>query len=557
MTVINTNIKALYTQSALKVSERDGAVAMQQLATGKRINSSKDDAAGLAIAARMTQSIQGLGQSIRNAGDAISMIQTAEGATQEITVILLRCSELAMQAANDTYSDVQRGYLNNEFEQLKEEINRIAITHEWNGFPILSCKDVVTSTLAGTYIEFADMGTATESLSIPNYNGYDGGAGPASASGALSFQSGILYRGDGTHPNAIGSIDPNLNGTLGKPLRINLGYVFSDAANQFFNPTNQHFYEVVTPSSAKTWQQAKDLAQSRSLFSLNGYLATVTDASEQSFINGQLAGKEGWIGASDQDVSLGGLGEGNWAWLTGPEAGTLFYQGRSNTGSALASKFANWSWGEPNDSENNEDYAYIKTNGQWNDYAASVTVGSYVVEYGGGGAFGTYAAPTLTATDLQNIRAKVIYSDSSGAKSMGRLNFQVGPAANQLISIDLADFGKNGDITGPITSDRASTNLLTVNSSKDVIMNVNKSLDRIAAARTTMGAVMNRLEHVIDNLTNVVMNSEASRSQIEDADYAQASTELAKTQIKQQAATAVLAQANLSSQMVLKLLEQN
>jgi flagellin-like hook-associated protein FlgL len=305
-----------------------------------------------------------------------------------------------------------------------------------------------------------------------------------------------------------------------------------------------------------TWQQAKVLAQSRSLFSLNGYLATVTDASEQSFINGQLAGKQGWIGASDQDVSLGGLGEGNWAWLTGPEAGTLFYQGSFNTGSALASKFANWSWGEPNNS-GNEEYAYILGNGQWNDYPGSFTVDSYVVEYGGGGAFGTYAAPTLTATDLQNIRARVIYSDSSGAKSLGRLNFQVGPAANQLIYIDLADFGKNGDITGPITSDRASTNLLTVNSSKDVIMNVNKSLDRIAATRATMGAVMNRLEHVIDNLTNVVMNSEASRSQIEDADYAQASTELAKTQIKQQAATAVLAQANLSSQMVLKLLRQN
>jgi flagellin-like hook-associated protein FlgL len=393
------------------------------------------------------------------------------------------------------------------------------------------------------------MGTATESLSIPNYNGYDGGAGPASASGALSFQSGILYRGDGTNPIAIGSVDSNLNGTLGKPLRINLGYVFSDAANQFFNPANQHFYEVVTPSSPVTWQQAKVLAQSRSLFSLNGYLATVTDASEQSFINGQLAGKEGWIGASDQDV------EGNWVWLTGPEAGIQFYQG-SSTGSALASKFANWSWGEPNDS-GNEDYAYILGNGQWNDYPGSFTVDSYVVEYGGGGAFGTYAAPTLTATDLQNIRARVIYSDSSGAKSLGRLNFQVGPAANQLIFIDLADFGKNGDITGPITSDRASTNLLTVNSSKDVIMNVNKSLDRIAATRATMGAVMNRLEHVIDNLTNVVMNSEASRSQIEDADYAQASTELAKTQIKQQAATAVLAQANLSSQMVLKLLRQN
>ena len=141
------------------------------------------------------------------------------------------------------------------------------------------------------------------------------------------------------------------------------------------------------------------------------------------------------------------------------------------------------------------------------------------------------------------------------AKNIGRLNFQVGPAANQLISIDLADFGKNGDITGPITSDKAPTNLLTVQSANDVIMNVNKSLDRIAATRATMGAVMNRLTHVIDNLTNVVMNSEASRSQIEDADYAKASTELARTNIMQQAATAVLAQANTSQQTVLKLLQ--
>ena len=113
---------------------------MQQLSTGKRINSSKDDAAGLAIAARMNQNIQGLKQSIRNAGDAISMIQTAEGATQEITVMLQRMSELAVQASNSTYSDEQRGYLDQEFQQLKQEIVRISDTHEWNGFPILNGK---------------------------------------------------------------------------------------------------------------------------------------------------------------------------------------------------------------------------------------------------------------------------------------------------------------------------------------------------------------------------------------------------------------------------------
>jgi flagellin len=172
----------------------------------------------------------------------------------------------------------------------------------------------------------------------------------------------------------------------------------------------------------------------------------------------------------------------------------------------------------------------------------------------GAKAYATAGAPAVDPT-YANFTALGFEAKTINAKNIGRLNFQVGPAANQLISIDLADFGKNGDITGLITSDRAPTNLLTVNSSNDVIMNVNKSLDRIAATRATMGAVMNRLEHVINNLTNVVMNSEASRSQIEDADYAQASTELARTQIMQQAATAVLAQANTSQQTVLKLLQ--
>ena len=140
MTVINTNIKALYTQSALKSSERASQAAMQQLSTGKRINSSKDDAAGLAIAARMTQNIKGMNQAIRNSGDAISLIQVAEGATNEITYMLQRMSELAVQSSNSTYSTEQRGYLDQEFQQLKQEIVRISETHEWNGFPILNGK---------------------------------------------------------------------------------------------------------------------------------------------------------------------------------------------------------------------------------------------------------------------------------------------------------------------------------------------------------------------------------------------------------------------------------
>lgn len=138
MTVINTNTKALFSQQALKVSGRELTKAMQQLSTGKRINTAGDDAAGMAIATRMTQQIRALDQAFRNAGDAISLIQTAEGATNEITDMLQRMRELAIQAINDTNNNEQRSYLDLEFQQLKQEIVRISDMTEWNGFKILN-----------------------------------------------------------------------------------------------------------------------------------------------------------------------------------------------------------------------------------------------------------------------------------------------------------------------------------------------------------------------------------------------------------------------------------
>jgi len=287
MSVINTNVKALYTQAALKTTAAGSLKAMQELSTGKRINSAKDDAAGLAIAARMTQQIEGLNQGIRNAGDAIAMIQTTEGATESITTMLLRISELAMQAANDTYSNTQRGFLNNEFDQLKQEINRMTKTHEWNGFKILA----------------------------------------------------------------------------------------------------------------------------------------------------------------------------------------------------------------------------------------------------GANRLGTDTAPLS-------------------------LFFQIGDAADQRIQVDLPNFSEAGTVTNLVfkNSAGAPSSIATVAGAQEVLDLAKQSLDKVSESRSMMGAAMNRLEHVVANLTNVSMNSAASRSQIEDADYATASTALAKSQIMEQAATAVLAQANTSQQTVLKLL---
>jgi len=138
MAIINTNMKALFSQVALNANERKSSLAMQQLSTGKRINSARDDAAGMAISTRMTQQIRGLNMAVRNAGDAISLIQTAEGATNEITDMMQRMRELAVQAVNDTNDNAQRSYLDLEFQQLKQQIVQISDNTEWNGFSLLN-----------------------------------------------------------------------------------------------------------------------------------------------------------------------------------------------------------------------------------------------------------------------------------------------------------------------------------------------------------------------------------------------------------------------------------
>ncbi len=133
MTVINTNVSATLASNAIARNERAMGTAMERLSTGKRINSAADDAAGLAIASRMASQVKGLEQAARNTSDAISMVQTIEGAGKEIVNILSRMKELAVQANSGTYSDTDRAALDLEFNELRDEINRIAENTEWNG----------------------------------------------------------------------------------------------------------------------------------------------------------------------------------------------------------------------------------------------------------------------------------------------------------------------------------------------------------------------------------------------------------------------------------------
>ena len=789
MTVINTNIKALYTQAALSQSGRASETAMRELSTGKRINSSKDDAAGLAIASRMTQNIQGLNQSIRNAGDAISMIQTAEGATQEITVMLQRMSELAVQSANSTYSSDQRSYLNEEFQQLKSEIVRVSEVHEWNGFPILNGKagqnvgspnvetttrlsvsangvgssiatatpkvlrdgdltlliegkdnytipassaasDTKSNTFASSssaaasaiaiaaainsktgdtgVVATANGATITGSKTTVNANavqtdlyvngtqinlsltsgqtesarrqyvmnsinaktslhgvvagdsgnggltlttndgrnlsvwydaskaiGSDFGLGenkpttsdpagvtgvPSAAAAAITNKTitslstatnsnaitisstaglvvGMAVSGAGiptgttissvtasgitlsANPTANASSATTLTFTGGVKASTVYGTVDLNSAKEFtINPGQNAYPTDITTSTSNQFKFATPSADATVAFSYNGKTGTyssgttsTTSASNFAASLNTLAGTtvaftaDSHAGKSATAATSGattltmadtsGLVAGMKITGTGIAANTTITAvsatgitisaGTTGANSTLATV----------EYPAGADTVYISTSSGVSITGPSTGYKPTMSLVTGTTGFTSTAQVVAVDPNNSNISSLGFIPGAVNAKNVGRLSFQVGPAANQLISIDLADFGKNGDVTGPITSDKAPTNLLTVQSANDVIMNVNKSLDRIASTRANMGAVINRLTHVIDNLTNVVMNSESSRSQIEDADYAKASTELARTQIMQQAATAVLAQANTSQQTVLKLLQ--
>jgi len=138
MTVINTNTGSLYAQQAMTTNARGLATVMQQLSTGKRINNAVDDVAGMAISTRLTSQIRGLNQAVRNTNDGISLIQTAEGATDQVTNMLQRMRELAVQASNDTNNTQDRSYLNLEFKALTSQIDNIANYTQWNGSNILN-----------------------------------------------------------------------------------------------------------------------------------------------------------------------------------------------------------------------------------------------------------------------------------------------------------------------------------------------------------------------------------------------------------------------------------
>lgn len=205
MSVINTNVKALIAQNAMVVNNRSLGKAMEQLSTGRRINSAADDAAGLTIADRMTSQIRGLNQAVRNANDGISMLQTAESATQEVTNMLQRMRELAVQAANDTYSSADRSSIQLENDALAAEITRISNNTQWNAMYLFNsaASAAIGSALAVT-LQVGMNGTSGDTITA-TFQAIDAGTLGVSAL-TLSTSSGA-QTAMSTLDTAIATID--------------------------------------------------------------------------------------------------------------------------------------------------------------------------------------------------------------------------------------------------------------------------------------------------------------------------------------------------------------
>ena len=166
MSVINTNVSATLAANAILRNDRAMGTAMERLSTGLRINSAKDDAAGLAISTRMRSEVSGLEMAAKNANDAISMLEVAEGATLEISNMLNRMRELAVQSASGTYSDNDRGALDLEFGALMSEIDRIAKNTTWNTMSILNGDDDLTASAANTTVNIQLGAAASQTMTL-------------------------------------------------------------------------------------------------------------------------------------------------------------------------------------------------------------------------------------------------------------------------------------------------------------------------------------------------------------------------------------------------------
>jgi flagellin len=486
MSVINTNVSSLQAQNSLRLNETKLSSSMSRLSSGIRINSAKDDAAGLAITTRMTSEIRGLNQAVRNANDGISVAQIAEGALGEITNILQRLREISVQSANASNNDTDRSFLNTEALQLTDEVMRIGTQTNFNGIKLLdggfNSKQFQVGSNNGETITFSSIGDSR-----------------ASALGANSL---VL---DGTVTSVTKAAGADLTGgnTVGAETDLTLS-----TANG--GTTSAISY------SANDDAKAVALAINNAANSI-GIQATATNSATLGTL-----GSSGTVGMTLNGQSISAVVNST----TDLTALASAINGQTGNTSITAT-FAN----------NNDKSVMTLTSADGRDIS--------ILNFTNSGATKTasFSGVTLTGgagTDSSIKTGTVSLISSKGAITAANANADV--------------FASAGTVTSTLTS-VSGIDISTVANANSALTTIDAALTQVNNTRAGLGGLMNRFEAAISNQNTAITNLSASRSRILDTDYAVETTNLAKAQIIQQAATAMLAQANQSSQSVLALLK--
>jgi len=473
---INTNLASLNAQRNLFKSTTQLGRTFQRLSSGLRINSARDDAAGLAISNRFTAQIRGLNQAVRNTNDGISLAQTVEGALQESTNILQRIRELSIQSANDTNSDSDRGSLDLEVQQLVDELNRIGDTTTFNNQRVLD----------GSFIQsFFHVGAnahETIAVSIRDARATSLGRAAVLTTNVVSTQ-------------AITSGDLLINGVTVR------------ATNDFDDTVS------TTLNSASAIAKAEAI---NDLTKFTGVKARVLE----TVVDGNA------------DITAGTLDSTDYIQING-ETITGFRIETADGSGELANQINAMS---------------AKTG-----VVATLDTDNRLV---------------LTATDGRNIE---VFTSSANAAAITGLNGGAATTNVQLSTLEMSS-DKQFFITGANTNEALigavdnSITGVTANNSVDTIditsraganraiEIVDRALDQVSVDRAGLGAIQNRMENTISNLSLISENLSAARSRIMDSDFAEETAALTRNQILQQAGTSVLAAANQAPQQALTLL---
>lgn len=495
--IINTNIASLTAQRSLNESQLDLNTSLNRLSSGLRINSARDDAAGLAISNSFTSQIRGLNVAVRNANDGISLAQVAEGALQESTNILQRIRELSIQSANGTNGSSERAALQQEVGQLQQELNRIAETTSFGGRLLLDGSFGTESFQVGS------EANQTINVSLENASANSLGANQfdlSTGTGLVAASVGTDLTSAGEAISAVDVTTITLNGNIGT---ANSAVAAIDSAATIAGTINDNTALTGVTADARTSAQLGAFTTGTNTFTLAGNTSgnSVTISANVTATN-DLSSVAAAINSQSSETGITAISNGSTIDLV---------------------------------NERGDDITI-------DDYQNSSTVGAQGI--------------TIAATDFDgNTGATAALLE--GGDVAGRVSGDIRLSSSDAFSV--SGDGANTTVVAAAAAsslaDVAAVDISTQLGAQQSISIVDAAIQGIDSQRASLGAIQNRLESTISNLQNVTENVSAARSRIQDADFAAETASLTRNQILQQAGISVLAQANALPQQVLSLLQ--